>query len=156
MEQIELSQGKFALVDDDAFDEINQYNWCFAQGYAVRNVKVLGKYKMQYMHRLVTSCPADMNVDHKNHDKLDNQKNNLRICSTSENLRNQQIRTVSKTSVYKGVTFHKQAGKWQARIQLENKNNYLGLFANEIDAAIAYNVAAIEMFGEFALLNDIK
>ena len=156
MKQIELTQGQYAIVDDDDFDEINQYNWCFNQGYAVRNVKVSkGKYNSQYMHRFVTNCSDDMDVDHINHDKLDNRKSNLRVCSTSENMRNQQIRTVAKTSVYKGVTFNKQAGKWMAQIVLDGKRKYLGYFTNETDAAIAYNNAAIEFFGEFALINVI-
>ena len=156
MKQIELTQGKFAIVDDEDFEEVNQYNWYFAQGYAVRNVKVSGKQKTQLMHRIVTNCPADMDVDHANHDKLDNQKVNLRVCSRSENNQNQQTRTYSKSSVYKGVIFNKHANKWMARIMLNYKHKFLGYFANEIDAAIAYNVAAIEMFGEFALLNDIE
>jgi len=155
MRKIELSQGKYALVDDDDFDEINQYNWCFHGGYAERNVKVSGKQKTQKMHRLITNCPADMDVDHANHDKLDNRKDNLRVCSQSENTHNQKVRTYAKTSVYKGVYFNKQAGKWRAQIKLNNKLKHLGLFTNEIDAAIAYNNAAIEMFGEFALLNVI-
>ena len=155
MQQIELTQGMFALVDNEDFDEINQYNWCFAQGYAMRKVTISGKQKTLYMHRLITNCPADMDVDHINHDKLDNQKSNLRVCSNSENRRNQKVRTYAKSSVYKGVCFDKQHGKWRAEIGLNNKLKYLGLFTNETDAAIAYNVAAIELFGEFALLNVI-
>ena len=157
MKQIELTQGQYAIVDDDDFEELNQYNWYFNNGYAVRAVTVpKSKQKKQLMHRLITNCPADMDVDHINHDKLDNRKSNLRICSTSENMQNQKLRTHVKTSVYKGVCFNKQAGKWMALIGLDNKQKHLGSFIDEIDAAIAYNVAAIEMFGEFALLNDIK
>jgi len=156
MQKIELSQGKFALVDDDDYDELKKYNWHVANGYAVRNAKVSkGKQKSQRMHRLITNCPADMNVDHINHDKLDNRKDNLRICSTAENLRNQQMQSVAKTSRFKGVYFNKNTNKWMAQIQSDDKRKYLGLFENEIDAAIAYNNAAIAMFGEFALINVI-
>ena len=156
MQQIELTQGQYAIVDDDDYDEINQFNWCFSHGYAVRAVTISkGKRKWQRMHRLVTNCSADMEVDHANHDKLDNRKSNLRVCSRSENNHNQQILTYAKSSVYKGVSFYKRIGKWQAQIKLNNKNKSLGYFTNEIDAAIAYNVAAIELFGEFALLNVI-
>ena len=156
MKQIELTQGKFALVDDDDFDELNQYNWCFHNGYAVRGVAISqGKQKTQLMHRLITNCPDDMEVDHINHDKLDNRKSNLRVCSSSENSHNQKMQTKVKSSRFKGVYFNKNANKWQAQIKLDDKNKYLGLFTNEIDAAIAYNVAAIELFGEFALLNEV-
>ena len=155
MKQIELSQGKFALVDDDDYDELNIYNWCIANGYAVRHVTISGKRTTQYMHRLVTNCPADMDVDHVNHDKLDNQKANLRVCSRSENSQNQKMRTKAKTSIYKGVSFYKRDGNWRAEIMLNYKCKYLGYFTNEIDAAIAYNNAAIAMFGEFALLNEV-
>ena len=156
MQKITLTQGKFALVDDDDFEELNKYNWYFSQGYATRHVTISGKRKLQGMHRFITNCPADMDVDHANHDKLDNRKSNLRVCSHSENNQNQQMRTKSKTSsVYKGVYFDKHANKWRAHIKLNYKDKHLGLFENEIDAAIAYNNAAIEMFGEFALLNVI-
>ena len=155
MKQIELTQGKFALVDDDDFEELNQYNWCFSHGYAVRYVTVSVKRTTQGMHRLVTNCATDMDVDHINHDRLDNQKANLRVCSTSENCHNQKVRTYAKSSRFKGVCFNKKLGKWEAKIQLNNKQKYLGLFENEIDAAIAYNNAAIEFFGEFALINVI-
>ena len=155
MQQIELTQGKYAIVDDDDYDEINQFNWCFSHGYAMRAVTILGKRTTQQMHRIITNCPADMDVDHINHDKLDNRKSNLRVCSTSENGRNQKVRTYAKSSVYKGVSFNKHAGKWRANIRLDNKLKSLGYFTNEIDAAIAYNNAAIELHGEFALLNVI-
>ena len=156
MKQIELTQGQYAIVDDEYFDEVNQYNWYSNNGYAVRSVEISkGKRTKQQMHRIITNCPDGFEVDHINHDKLDNRKSNLRVCSTSENQQNQKIRTKAKTSSYKGVNFDKHAGKWRARIMLNNKREYLGYFTNEIDAAIAYNVAAIELFGEFALLNEI-
>jgi len=156
MKQIELTQGKFALVDDDDYDEINQYNWCFSHGYAVRFVRIpQGKQKIQLMHRIITNCPDGFELDHVNHNKLDNRKDNLRICSKSENSHNQKVRTYAKTSIYKGVCFDKHANKWRARIKLNNKHKNLGLFENEIDAAIAYNNAAIELFGEFAFINVI-
>jgi len=155
MQQIELTQGMFALVDDEDFEELNQFNWCFAQGYAVRKITISGKRQNQGMHRLITNCPDGFEVDHINHDMLDNRKANLRVCRHSENVYNQKVRTYAKTSVYKGVYFHKRDGKWIAQIQLNNKRKFLGYFTNEIDAAIAYNVAAIELFGDFALLNEI-
>ena len=156
MKKIELSQGMFAFVDDDDYDYLNQYNWCFNKGYATRNVKVSGKQKTQNMHRLVTNCPDGLFVDHINHDKLDNQKSNLRVCSRSENNQNQQKRTIAKSSRFKGVYFAKHANKWMAYIRFNYKLKNLGYFTNEIDAAIAYNNAAIEMFGEFALINDVR
>jgi len=94
-----------------------------------------------------------MEVDHRNHDTLDNKDNNLRICKHIENCRNIRKRS-GCTSKHKGVSWHKKLEKWIARIMF-NKAVYLGSFKNEIDAAEAYNQAALKYFGEFANLNNI-
>ena len=95
MKQIELSQGKYAIVDDDDYQELNIYNWYFNNdGYAVRSVEISkGKRTKQRMHRIITNCPDGFEVDHANHDKLDNRKSNLRVCSSSENSHNQKMQT---------------------------------------------------------------
>jgi len=91
-------------------------------------------------------------VDHKNNNGLDNQRDNLRPATYSTNQFNQTKRA-NRSSQYKGVYLHKSRGKWMARIRKMYKETFLGYFDNEIDAAKAYDVAAKQMFGEYAKLN---
>lgn len=150
MKKILLTQGKYAIVDDEDFDELNQQKWFFhSNGYAVG--KVDGK--AVYMHRVIAGTPSYMLTDHANGDKLDNQRTNLRICTYAQNGYNQ--RTNSGSSIYKGVCWITRDKKWRAQITLNKKRKFLGYFNNEIDAAKAYNEAATEHYGEFACLNEI-
>ena len=95
-------------------------------------------------------------VDHINHDKLDNRRENLRLCTHAENMQNVPNYSRGK-SKYKGVSFddRKRVKKWRALIVFEKKQIYLGMHLTEEDAAIAYNEKATELFGEFACLNII-
>lgn len=105
------------------------------------------------MHRVIMEVSDEYKVDHINHDTLDNRRENLRICKQEQNLRN-RIKKGDFSSIYKGV--HKcgrRKEKWQATISFSKKHIYLGRYESEIDAACAYDVAAIKHFGEFALLN---
>lgn len=157
MKEIELTQGKVALVNDEDFKRVNQFKWCAnyigEYWYAVRNIrKPNGKYITQLMHRVIMACPKGLETDHRNHNGVDNRKCNLRICTHGENQRNRQ--PLQKcTSKYKGVYWHKASKKWCGRIKINKKSIHLGLYTNEITAALAYNVKAKELFGEFAYLN---
>lgn len=95
--------------------------------------------------------------DHINHDKLDNRRENLRLCTQAENSRNSVKRTwrngKQPTSRYKGVSLHRQSGKWRAQLYRERKLYCLGYYATEEQAARAYDAAAREHFDEFAYLN---
>jgi hypothetical protein len=101
--------------------------------------------------------PGFAQVDHifGTHDQL-----NLRLATYSENQANSKQTKVyaSKkcSSAFKGVYWSKQAQKWQAYINYQQKRSHLGLFANEIEAAKAYNKAALEYFGEFARINQLE
>lgn len=106
------------------------------------------------LHRLIMNAKDNEYVDHINFNKLDNRKCNLRICSKAENTQYQQIST-RNTSGYKGVSWDKENNKWYAQIKTNGKHFNLGRFDNKHEAAKAYNIAAIHMFGEFAKLNDI-
>jgi hypothetical protein len=92
-------------------------------------------------------------VDHINHDTLDNRKSNLRECGMIENSRNQQKERRNKTG-FKGVFWHKASRKYQAGIGHKYGFVYLRLFDKKEDAALAYDMKAKELFGEFALLNN--
>jgi hypothetical protein len=136
---------KFALVDDEDYEKLSKFSWHYNRGYARRNIK--GSYT--YMHHLIMD--TKLVVDHINHDGLDNCKVNLRIATRSQNGAN--LRTTRK---YKGVYRKQDCNRYEARIRFNNKIVYLGLFEDENKAAKAYNEKALELFGEFAYLNEIE
>lgn len=150
--KIELTQNKYTLVDADVYELIYKFNWCASkQGnkfYALRSEN----YKNLFLHRYIMNPPKGLMVDHINGDTLDNRRCNLRICTNAENQRNQKLKTLN-TSGYKGVCWHKIRKKWMSNIKFNNKTIYLGYFDNIIDAAIAYDTAAVKYFGEFANIN---
>jgi len=159
MKRIPLTQNKFAIVDDDMFEYLNQWKWYARKGgntfYAVRNV---GKYLNQkkiHMHRQIMNAQEGQEIDHINHNALDNRRTNLRTCTRAQNQHNRKINRNS-TSKFKGVYWNKVRRKWQARVSLNGKRPYLGSFNNELDAAKAYDKKAKELFGEFANLNFPK
>ena len=154
-----------AIVDDDMYDFLNQWNWCIRTGdnkvfYAARTVYVMpvdGKRNaaLWHMHRIVAETPDGMVTDHINGNTLDNRRENLRVCKPNQNVKNMQKSTRPLSSPYKGVSFHKQSGKWQASIKTEYKQKWLGNFENQLDAARAYNLAAIAQHGEYAKVNEL-
>lgn len=156
MKKIELTSGKFALVDDEDFETLNQYNWFASESsksfYARRNVCGNKKTVKVAMHRQIMGFPDGLEVDHKDGNGLNNQKSNLRICSKTENLKNKRLYKNNKTG-FKGVTWHKQHGKYYSSIRINGKYVFLGLFLDPIDAAKAYDREALKNFGKFARLN---
>ena len=161
MKEIKLGQfGKnkgvyVALVDDEDFERLNSFSWYAQKGgntfYAQRCIKVNGKKVNIRMHREILNGSI---IDHIDRNGLNNQKSNLRVCTTSENAMNMRKHKKSKSN-YKGVCFHKLEKKWVAQIKINRKGFYLGYFMSEVDAARAYNSKAVELFGEFANLNII-
>ena len=110
-----------------------------------------------YLHRLIAGAGEDEVIDHINRDPLDNRRNNLRIATRSQNSANRRadVRKVGKYSTYKGVSFDKSRGCWFAYIHYQGKTRSLGRWADEHEAAEAYNRAALETWGEFARLNIV-
>jgi len=161
MKKIKLTQGKFAFVDDEDYQELSRHRWCSQVGqstfYAVRRfwLKYEKKYEGELMHRRILGLKhADgKKVDHINGNGLDNRKQNLRICSQAENLCNSKVRR-DNTSGYKGVSWHRNRRKWQAHIGVDGKLVYLGIFPDSRQAAAAYNRAALAYHGQFARLNS--
>jgi hypothetical protein len=153
--EIPLTRGKVALVDDADFDWLNQWKWCAtAGGYAMRRINItraIGEYI--YMHRLIAGASEGVYADHINHDTFDNRRCNLRIATPGESVRNTRARK-NKLSVFKGVVAG--ANHWAARIQVDGVYIHIGYFLTQRDAARAYNEAAIQLHGEFAVLNDLS
>lgn len=154
MPQIQLTQGKFALVDDEDFEFLNQWKWYAIKArttfYAVRNVGRSPFQKRVWMHRAIMNTPAEMDTDHRDNNGLNNQRENLRVCTNTQNQANKNKQT-NNTSGYKGVFWNNE--KWQARISIEGKKIHLGHFTNVEDAARAYDNAAKNIYGEYARTN---
>lgn len=148
------------LVDDEDYELVSQYKWHIIKGkksfYANAN-NYLGKIDNKYvnkpikLHRLIMNAPDGTQVDHKDHNGLNNQKSNLRLCNNQKNNFNQTKRP-NTSSQYKGVYLYRN-GTWEAGLTLDNKKVYLGRFEKEEDAAHQYDYHAIKHFGDFASLN---
>jgi hypothetical protein len=148
VKQIPLSDGYYAYVDAKDHEWLSQWNWQMRNGYAVR----WKKRKLVFMHREIMQPPEGMIVDHKNLNRLDDTRVNLRVCTHVENARNKRKR-MGTSSRFRGVSYNKRAKKWYAAIDFGGKPVYIGHFDDEVEAARAYDRKAVELFGEFARLN---
>lgn len=153
MKKIALTQGKFATVDDEDFEWLNQWKWYFAKGYAVRQRNTLNGQRMVYMHKEVSKPKHGLVADHISTDKLDNRRKNLRNCTKGEDSRNKHILKSNSTG-FKGVYFKKQSRKFVAQIAFNAcGQKHLGYFDTAREAGAAYAEAAKELHGEFARIN---
>lgn len=146
MATIQLVDGGVALVSECDAPLLSQQRWRLTEGY-VRSSRG------QYMHRVVLGAPKGVEVDHRDGDPLNNQRCNLRLATRAEQSRNSHVGW--GRSKYKGVIWNKARQAWIVRIKRDGVSTYLGLFRDEIEAAKAYNAAAIERFGAFACGNVI-
>jgi hypothetical protein len=152
MKLIPLSKGRTTIVDDEDYDFLNQWKWSLGSGGRARRSGYKNDdTKTISMSRVIMNAPKDKYVDHINHNKLDNRKSNLRLCTNTENQYNMQSRR--GTSRFIGVDFKKSFQKWRSRISVNGKRIELGYFDSEIIAAIFRDEAAKEHHGEFANLN---
>lgn len=147
----------WAVVDDEDYIYLSKYKWHYERGYARRSEYQGGgrsnpKIKHIRMHQDLLSCPEDMHTDHINRNKLDNRKENLRIVTRSQNFANRELYSSNKSG-FKGVSYLKQNKKWQAEIQCNKVQYYLGSFDTPQEAAKVYDNKARELFGDFAKLN---
>ncbi len=160
MKEIKLTQGKIALVDDEDFEYLNQFKWYILKGKYTNYVCMVENNKTILMHRIIMNTPINMEVDHIDHNGLNCQRYNMRICTHSQNSANRGSR--KSRSKYRGVSFLKQVYKNKVRtyivadIRKNNKTIHLGYFKTEEDAALAYNKAAIYYHKEFANINIIN
>jgi len=150
MRDIALTRGYVTRVDDADFDFLNQYNWWALKGSnTVYAVGKLGGGSFVYMHRVILAAPTGITVDHRDGDGLHNERNNLRLAS----LKDQQGNAMGfGASGVKGVTLL-PSGRYMTRIKRAGVTHYIGSYDTVEEAAAAYDAAAIEYFGAFALKN---
>lgn len=160
-----LSRGKVTRVDQDIYEK---FKWKRLSAMISGNQKHLPEqekryyaqvyfegYKKKLLHRYLLDAPEDMFVDHINGDPLDNRRCNLRCCNNLQNSQNcmPKKKTAKIHSRFKGVGWRHHIARWGARIKFKGRNVYLGDYDNEEDAAIAYDVGAQILHGEFACTN---
>jgi hypothetical protein len=140
MKLIPLSRNKFAQIDDDDFELVSKYRWCENEGYAVTYYKG----KRIKMHRLIMNAKPGQAVDHKDPNKLNNQRYNLRFCTTRQNNRNVGLRK-DNTSGYKGVSLEPSTGRWRPNIYVDGKVVCFGNFIDPHHAAVARDLWAVDI-----------
>jgi len=145
MKKIPLTQGKYALVDDEDFEKLIKHKWhlakCYNTFYAKRGFRVKGNYKhsiTQFMHRVILNTPSGFETDHIDGNGLNNQKSNLRITTRRTNGQN---RHHNKTSSFLGVSWKPRQKRWAAQITINGRCRYLGIFKTEIEAHERYKKA---------------
>ena len=150
MREIQLSRGNVAIVDNEDYEWLNRWKWYYSAGYIIRpenNTTI-------YMHRLVMGMlPGLMECDHINGNRADNRKSNLRICNRNQNTWNSPSH-VNSTSKCRGVHCASN-GKWHVKIQKDGKRYWCGQYSTEEEAIKVRNKKALELYGEYARLNEV-
>lgn len=153
--------GRVVLVDDEDYDLLSRHRWFVWEfkregrrtngPYAVTHIKQAGGgRRCLFMHKMITGYDR---TDHEDHDGLNNQRSNLRPATRSQNGQNSRPNVRRGSSQYKGVYWFGGQREWRANIRSGGKQVYLGAFSNERDAALAYDAAARELHGRYAVLN---
>jgi hypothetical protein len=148
------ADGRVALVDDDDFDLVSLYRWTLQE-----RTEPPGRYgpyaighaqgHTQAMHTLITGYRL---TDHRDGNGLNNQRYNLREATYSQN--NAGHKRAGCSSQYRGVSWSRKQGMWHAQISAGGRKTlHLGFFHDETTAALAYDNAARDRWGEFARLN---
>lgn len=152
MSQIPLTQGRFALVDDQDDLPLTFWNWRYSSnGYAVRTILVNGEYQYIWMHRAIMNAPPDKIVDHISGNRLDNRRQNLRLVTPNQNQWNRR-KNANGSSPYKGVCWHPKG--WLVRIRFNGERIHLAYDPDAERAARLYDAAAYHFFGEeYAVVN---
>ena len=153
--EIQLTKGAVTLIDEADFDLVRKHAWYVMKSprssYAGTSIYENGKQKTIRLHRLILGVTeSKLQVDHIDGNGLNNRRSNLRVCSSAQNMMNKR-KYLNSTSGIKGV--YAVRNKWRAIITHKGDRFNLGLFEQREDAAKAYDMAARNLFGEFANLN---
>lgn len=161
MKEIPLTQGFVAIVDDGDYGHLARFKWCVRLGTRggrrlADAMRLDGKRHIA-MHREIMSAPAGILVDHIRQCDLaakiiDNRRENLRLATYTQNQANSR-KLAAASSIFKGARWYKRKRKWAAAIQSQKAREHLGYFDVEAYAALAYDLAAVRLFGAFALTN---
>lgn len=150
MKKVPLTQGLFALVDDEDYNTISKFKWCAHRPRNVTYASARIGHKMVYLHRFL--MPWIPRIDHYDGNGLNNQRSNLRSATRSENGCNRG-RNKNNISGFKGVSWFKKTNQWRARIGLDGRDRLLGYFDDPTAAAKTYDKAARRLHGKFAHTN---
>jgi hypothetical protein len=155
---IKLSDKASTVISAEDFCAVFGYRWRLvspSKNYAAATeLDSFGQYGVVLMHRVIMAAPKGLVVDHINGDTLDNRRSNLRLCTHAQNIRNRRVSKHSQSGL-KGVEYDRKRKVWCARIAAFGNRIYLGSFDNPLDAASAYDAAAIKFHGEFAKTNKM-
>lgn len=149
-----LNKGMEAIVDVADFSRLSKYLWTTDDDLYPHRIKSYDGKKIKiYLHRELKGFPS-VSVDHRNGNRLDNRRCNLRKATDAQQIANSiaRKRTGSK-SIYKGVSWHRTTGMWFTRIRINGRQTSLGYFRDEKEAGRAYDRVAVKMYGEFACIN---
>lgn len=151
MKELSLTNSTLkALVSDEDYIHLSAYQWTLADnGYVKRDMLIS-------IHSIIAEIIGlkrinGLQIDHKDRNKLNNQRDNLRLATRSQNLGNANKSSLPRSSKYKGVSWYKPTSKWKVSCQ----GQFIGYFKTEEAAAKAYNAQATKVFGDFANLNMV-
>ena len=156
-QQIQLTRGQVAIVDDWWYEELNKHRWLASWNrgtqsfYAIRSLpRVNGKQSSISMHSIISKSPKGFQTDHINHDTLDNREENLRACTSSQNCMNRKNRS-DNISGHKGVSRH--GSRWRVRICVGGVRHNIGTFEDKTCAILAYDKYAHKLHGDYAFVD---
>lgn len=154
MSEIVIAGGNIALVDDADYDSVAAIKWHmtsngYARGYIHQTDDEPGYGVRMHRYILRLARGDKREVDHKNGNRLDNRRENLRICTRLENSRNTKM-SPRNTSGFKGVYWSTRHQRWHVQIWVNTKSKHIGLFDTPEEGYAAYCEAAKKYFGEFA------
>lgn len=150
---IPLTQGFFATIDAVDLPLVESLTWCVHITPTNRYAESRQNNRLVTMHRLVMGAKKGDEVDHRDENGLNNRRNNLRFCTSSQNKCNRTKPAAAGTSRFRGVSWDTQTGRWRAQIMMGKKHRRIGRFKSEDEAAKAYDTAARKIHGVFARLN---
>lgn len=157
MREIPVGKARVALVDNEDYERISVHRWFEHKRKHTVYAGRVEKRKTLYMHREIMGLNGDdpRVPDHSDDNGLNNQKYNLSLCTQGENVARGRKRS-NCSSRFKGVSFYTSRNKYEAYISINKKRKRIGYFESEIEAARAYNIAAVSSYGKFARLNEVS